>query len=263
MRVFVEGIGVLGPGLNGWPASRPLLAGEAPYVPMPAVVPASNLLPAAERRRTGLPVKLALAAGQEAFLHAGRDAALTASVFTSSAGDGENLHDICATLASPEREISPTRFHNSVHNAPAGYWSIATRTQAASTSLCAFDASFAAGLLDAAVQVAVDGIPVALIAYDQPYPEPLHSVRAIAASFGVALVLSPQASKHAFATLDLHFEPGPANATRMADDALDALRAGAPAARSLPLLAALARGTAAVVVLACGEDNYLRIEVTP
>jgi Beta-ketoacyl synthase, N-terminal domain len=137
MRVFVEGVGLLGPGLNGWQASRPLLAGDAPFVYMPTVVTASDLLPAAERRRTGLPVKLALAAGQEAFVQSGRDAALTASVFTSSAGDGENLHQICATLASPEREISPTRFHNSVHNAPAGYWSIATHSRQASTSLCA------------------------------------------------------------------------------------------------------------------------------
>jgi len=263
MRVFVEGIGLLGPGLNGWPASRPVLAGAAPYLPSAAIVPASDLLPAAERRRTGLPVKLALAAGQEAFRHAGRDAALTASVFTSSAGDGENLHQICATLASPEREISPTRFHNSVHNAPAGYWSIATHAQAASTSLCAHDASFAAGLLDAAAQVAFDGSAVALIAYDQPYPEPLHSVRSIDASFGAALVLAPLAGEHAFATLDIRFVAAPAGVTRMPDEALDALRSGVPAARCLPLLSALARGDSAVVVLAYGDDNHLRVEVTP
>jgi hypothetical protein len=113
------------------------------------------------------------------------------------------------------------------------------------------------------VQVAVEGRPVALIAYDQPYPEPLHSVRAIAASFGAALVLAPLAGEHAFATLDLSFESVPADATRMADDALDALRSGVPAARSLPLLAALARGNRTVVVIAYGDENHLRIEVTP
>ena len=240
-----------------------MLAGEAQYVLSSAIVPAGNLLPAAERRRTGLPVKLALAAGQEAFVHAGRDAALTASVFTSSAGDGENLHHICTTLASPEREISPTRFHNSVHNAPAGYWSIATRAQTASTSLCAHDASFAAGLLDAAAQVAVDGIAVALIAYDQPYPEPLHSVRPIDASFGAALVLAPRAGEHAFAALDISFESGPAEVGRLMDDDLDALSGRVPAARCLPLLAVLARDTTAIVVLAYGDKNHLRIEVTP
>ncbi len=263
MRVFVEGVGLLGPGLNGWQAGRPVLAGDLAYAHAPTVVTASDLLPAAERRRTGLPVKLALAAGRAAFVHAGRDAATAATVFTSSSGDGENLHHICTTLASPEREISPTRFHNSVHNAPAGYWSIATRSQTPSTSLCRHDASFAAGLLDAAAQVAVEGRPAALIAYDQPYPEPLYTVRPIAATFGMALVMAAQANAHVFATLDVSLVPGEASATRMTDAGLDAVRAGVPAARCLPLLAALARGATAVVILAYGEKNHLRVAVAP
>ncbi len=263
MRVFVEGVGLLGPGLNGWQASRAVLAGDAAYVDIPTVVTASDLLPAAERRRTGLPVKLALAAGHEAFVHAGRDAATTATVFTSSSGDGENLHHICTTLASPEREISPTRFHNSVHNAPAGYWSIATRSHESSTSLCCHDASFAAGLLDAATQIAVESKAVALISFDQPYPEPLHTVRPISASFGMALVMAPQTTGRAFATLDISFVPGAANPTRMSDAGLDAVRAAVPAARCLPLLAALAHGATAVVVLAYGEENHLRVVVAP
>ena len=263
MRVFVEGVGLFGPGLNSWQASRALLAGDAAYAHMPTVVTASDLLPTAERRRTGLPVKLALAAGCAAFIHAGRDATTTATVFTSSSGDGENLHQICATLASPEREISPTRFHNSVHNAPAGYWSIANRSHAPSSSLCCHDSSFAAGLLDTAAQVAVDGKPVALIAYDQPYPEPLHTVRSLNASFGMALVLAAQTTDHAFATLDISFVPGGASATHMTDSALDTVRATVPAARCLPLLAALARGAEAVVVLTYGEKSHLRVAVAP
>ena len=136
MRVCVEGVGLLGPGLCGWQTSRAVLAGSTPYVFAPTVLTASALLPAAERRRTGAPVKLALAVGHEAFTNAGRDAATTATVFTSSGGDGENVHQICETLASTDREVSPTRFHNSVHNAAAGYWGIATGSREASTSLC-------------------------------------------------------------------------------------------------------------------------------
>jgi hypothetical protein len=263
MRAFVEGVGLLGPGLSGWQASRPLLAGDAAYVPMPTVVTASELLPAAERRRTGLPVKLALAAGSEAFAHAGRDAAATATVFSSSSGDGENLHQICATLATTEREISPTRFHNSVHNAPAGYWSIATRSQESSTSLCCHDFSFAAGLLDVAAQVAIDGKPAALITYDQPYPDPLHAVRPIGASFGMALVLTPHTTEHAFAILDISFVATEAGATRMTDPALETVRTAVPAARSLPLLAALARRASEIVVFAYGEKGHLHVTVTP
>ena len=62
-------------------------------------------------------------------------------------------HEICQALALAAREVSPTRFANSVHNAAAGYWSIATGSMMESNVLCAFDASFVAGLLDAMTQL--------------------------------------------------------------------------------------------------------------
>ncbi len=263
MRVWVEGVGLAGAGLCGWPASRAVFAGEAEYTHAPTVLTASALLPAAERRRTGVPVKLAIAVGSEAFAHAGRDPATTATVFTSSGGDSENVHQICETLASPEREVSPTRFHNSVHNAAAGYWSIATGSHEPSTSLCAYDWSFAAGLLEAAVQIAADSKAVALIAYDQHYPPPLHAVRPIDSHFGVALVLAPQLTAHTFATLDVTFGPSAATPTAMALPALEALRKSVPAGRSLPLLAALARHAEQVLILDYGDSSHLRVAVSP
>jgi hypothetical protein len=263
MRAFVEGASIVGPGLCGWQASRAVLAGEEAYRPAPISVAASELLPAAERRRTGLTVKLALAAGEEALANAGRDAATAATVFASSGGDGDNVHQLCETLATPERLVSPTRFHNSVHNAAAGYWSIATRSHAASTSLCCYDASVAAGLLEAVCRVAAKGEPVALIAYDQPYPEPLNTARPISAGFGAALVLAPQATDRAIAELDVVFLPESAEATRLVDPALEALRIGVPAARSLPLLAALARGSRETVILEYVAGTHLRVVVAP
>jgi hypothetical protein len=262
MRVFVEGVGLLGPGLSGWPASRTVLKGGSAYRHEPVLVTPSELLPAVERRRAGIAVKLALAVGHEAFVNAGRDAAATATVFTSSGGDSENVHQLCETLATSQREVSPTRFHNSVHNAAAGYWGIATRCHEPSTSLCCRDASFAAGLLEAAAQATRDGVAVALIAYDQPYPEPLAAVRPIGAHFGVALVLAPVARPAAIA-LDISFLPGRGGATIMADAGLEALRGGIPAARSLPLLSALARNAGEEVILEYLEAAHLKITVSP
>jgi Beta-ketoacyl synthase, N-terminal domain len=262
MRVFVEGVGIVGPGLADWTASRPVLAGEDAYRPGPTVVTPSELLPAAERRRAPVAVRLALAAGQDAFRNAGRDVASTATVFASSSSDGDTLHQMCETLATAEREVSPTRFHNSVHNAAAGYWSIATRCRKPSTSLGCYDASFAAGLLEAAVQVAVGRVPVGLIAYDQPYPEPLHSARSVGASFGTALVLTPESGEEAFAALEIDFLSGPGQATRMSDPALEATRLDNPAARALPLLAALA-GKGGGVILDYLSDAHLRIAASP
>jgi hypothetical protein len=263
MRAYVEGVGLIGPGLIGWPAGSAVLAGKADYHFAPTAIPASDLLPPAERRRTGVPVKLALAAGAEAFAGARCDAAATATVFASSAGDCDNLHQMCEALATPERQVSPTRFHNSVHNAAAGYWSIAMRCRSSSTTLCCHDNSVAAGLLEAACQVASGGGPVALIAYDHPYPEPLNAARPVAASFGMALVLAPRPSKRALARIDVVFLPERAAATPMTDAALEALRRGVPAARSLPLLSALARGSSETVILEYVEGTHLRVALAP
>ena len=242
MKIFVAGVGVLASGLHGWQASLSVLAGSAPYADTGLVLPPNDLLPSAERRRTGMPVKIALAVGCEAIAHARLDASKLATVFASSAGDGGNMHSICETLANNGREVSPTRFHNSVHNAPSGYWSIASHSMAPSTSLACYDASFAAGLIEASTQSLSSGNAVVLIAYDVPYPEPLHAVRPIHAAFGVALVLTPNQTSGSLAELEITIQRGHALSlpTPITDPTLEALRVGTPAARSLPVLAALA-----------------------
>ena len=260
MRVYIEGIGLRGPGLAGWVASQPVLAGRQAYVPAPAVVPPSTLLPANERRRAVQTVKIALAVGAEAFAAAGRDPAETATVFASSGGDGDTIHEILSVLASPARELSPTRFHNSVHNAAAGYWSIATGSRAASTSLCCHDDSFAAGLLEAAVQAVAAQRAVALLAYDVQYPAPLSEVRPIGAAYAVALVLVPAPGPAAWACVDLELRPGRGVPTPAAP-VLETLRQNTPAARSLPLLAALAGDRRTSVTLSYLDDMVLALKI--
>jgi hypothetical protein len=263
MRIFVEGIGLCGPGLTGWVPSLPVLAGHQKYVAAPTAIPAITLLPANERRRAAQIVKIALAVGTEAFAAAGRAPAKTATVFTSSAADGETLHEILNVLASPHRELSPTRFHNSVHNSAAGYWSIATGSTAASTSLCGHDDSFAAGLLEAAVQVVTQQHAVALIAYDAQYPGPLGELRPVGAAFAVALVLSPTPTDAAFAAIELVLQPGTTASSKVASPELEMLNRITPAGRSLPLLAALARRENASITLNYLEDMVLVMNVTP
>lgn len=263
MQVYVDGIGLIAPGLNGWAASVPILAGDVAYQFASPSIPVLEMLPPAERRRTPMAVKLALAAGWEALANAGQAAAETASVFTSSGGDGDVIHQICDSLTQPEREVSPTRFHNSVHNAPAGYWGIATGVRETSTSLCAYDASFAAGMIEAAAQVAVEARKVLLIAYDAPYPEPLNGVRRIGAATGVAMLLSPQQVAGSLCKLDLALVANDAAITTSSVTELESLRASVPAARSLPLLSAIAKKQAATIVVEYLGANALQMAVTP
>jgi len=255
----IAGVGLFGPGLPGWSASRPILAGRSPYEARATVIPSPEALPATERRRAGKSVRLSLAAGLEAAAAAGRAPKDLAAVFTSQGGDGENVHAICEMLASDDREISPTRFHNSVHNAPAGYWSIATGATQPADSLAAYDASFSAGLIESLARVAQQPAqPVLLISYDAPYPEPLNATRPMLDSWASALLLAGDATSGPTITLSLVSEkPQP-----MKDAALERVRMGIPGARALPLLALVASGKPGRVVLEYLDGLALAVEVS-
>ena len=259
LTAYIEGIGLLGPGLADWASAGAVLGGLQPYQPHKTILPAPALLPAAERRRSGAIVKLTLATGLEAIAAAGLDAASLPSVFSASGGDGENCHAICEMLASDDRQISPTRFHNSVHNAAAGYWGIATGAMATSSVLGAYDASFGAGLLEALPQVVVDNPRCILLACDTPYPEPLYSARPIPDALGIALVLAPQCSAQSLAQITVSLTD--ADADRLDDAALEALRVAIPAARGLPLLRAIVLRQDRRVVLDYLDNTRLAVDI--
>lgn len=240
LTVHVIGTGLVGPGLANPAALAP------GWVRSPTVIPAPARLPATERRRAGPVVKLAIEVAGQACEAAGIDPATLPTVFTSSTGEPSNCHALCEALAAPERLVSPTRFTNSVHNAAAGYWHIATASRHPSTSLAAFDASFAAGLLEAAAQCVAGRQPVLLVACDVPYPEPLHAKRPLPDAFGSAFVLAPAGAGPAL-TIETTAEADTPCDTPCDDPALEALRRTIPAARALPLLLALAAPRPVVV----------------
>lgn len=254
LQVSVAGVGLLGPGFADWTSGQALLRTPGDWQRAATVLPPPARLAAAERRRAGAIVKLCLAVADQAVAQAGVDPSQLATVFSASTGDAANCHAMCETLATPERLVSPTRFTNSVHNASAGYWHIATACMAPSTSLCAHDASFAAGLLEAASQCVATQVPVLLVAGDVPYPEPLRSARPIPDAMAVALLLQPVGASPSVATLTL--AGGGEAATPCAHEGLEHLRREIPAARALPLLQVLAEGREARVVVEGLLDGF-------
>lgn len=263
IEVWIEGVGVYAPGLVGWEQASAVLAGRQPYRPdaPPKLAPA--LLPADVRRRTTEHIRLAVEVASEAVRHAQADGAELWSVFATSESDGSISQNICEEVAKDKPEVSPTRFHNSVTNAPAGYWCMAVQAQTPSTSLSAFDASVGAALIEAGVQVSVERCGLLLVVHDTPYPEPLHSTRPIGAIFGAALVLTPARSPRSLARLVVAIEPRLHAPSRMADGSLDGLRTSNPAARSLPLLAALARRDTAELFVPYVHSQSVRLTVSP
>jgi hypothetical protein len=258
---YLDGIGLVGPGLDNWLAAQPILAGAAPYEAHPLAVAAPQSLPPAERRRTGVAIKVALAVGQEACANGQLDAKQLAAVFSSSGADNDNCDAICKVLASDDRHISPTRFHNSVHNAPAGYWGIASGAMTPATVLCAHDGSFGAGLLEAMTQVAIDRCGTLLITYDMPYPEPLHAKRPLPSAFGIALALMPERSAQSLARIEVSLDDAAPDA--LAEPELEALRRAIPSARGLPLLETVARGAGGRVVLDYLAPLSLAVAIDP
>jgi hypothetical protein len=157
--------------------------------------------------------------------------------------------------------VSPTKFHNSVHNAPAGYWSIATGCMESSTAISAGEATFGAGLLEAALLAQRESRAVLLAAYDIAAAGPLIDVVPCRTAFGVALVLAPMSPR---AVAHLRVQPQCATTAELASDAgvLHACHRDNPAARSVALLMVLARREPQTLMLVAGTRMNLRLEIS-
>lgn len=238
MKVGIRGIGVRGPGIGNWDGFCALVAG-APYDDA-WQPPAPEAIPARERRRAPLMVRLAVEVAGQACVMAGVDEHEIATVFASSMGDTEITDYMCRTLAGSSKVLSPTRFHNSVHNAPAGYWSITSANRAPSSSVAASRESFPIALLEACVQSTTEARPVLLIASDIVVPGPLGEVYPIGEPFGAALLLDADVDDDDAWTVTVESQSDRPSWPTPAHPALAALAEQNPAARSVVLLEALA-----------------------
>ncbi len=190
MNIRISGVGLWARGLTSF--DKFLAAYEdafAGVVDAEFVAPKPATIPARERRRAGLLVNLAVEVAHQACEHARVDKHLVPSVFTSAMGDTMITDYMCRKLSSPEKLLSPTKFHNSVHNAPSGYWTISAQNRAPSTFVGGAWQSFGAGLFEAASVAQAHSGPVLLVGYDIANEPPLHDIAPITETLGVALVL--------------------------------------------------------------------------
>lgn len=261
-RLTLRGVGFWAPTLPGWDVARAALRGLGAPHSLPAKRPAPLLLPAAERRRAPDTVALALEVAAAAVAASGLDAATLPSVFATAHGELAITDHMCQTLATAPTLISPTKFHNSVLNAAAGYWTMGAHCHAASTAISAFEHSFANGLLAAAVQCLADAQPVLLVAYDVQAVGALASATRSDGLLGVALVLAPEDSGQPLAAFDLSLQPrtpdaGPPIAAP-ASAAAQAL-AGNAMADALPFFEALAAEPHPDLALVLSERQALQV----
>ena len=262
LRVGVTGIGAWLHGAPDWPSLRGVLSGERVLDDDAPAKPVACVLPAAERRRAPDGVRLAAEVAAQACAMAGVDPAKLPCVFASSHGEVAITDYVCETLAQLPLELSPTKFHNSVLNAPAGYWTIATGCAAASSAVTAHHASFAAGLLEAVAFACAEATPVLFASCDVASTGPLADMTRTTLAFGVALVLVPEATAGARLHLALHEgtvgDPAPATL------ALRRVAGDNPAnAQALALLSTLAHRHPARLSLPLSSGLSLDMEITP
>ena len=256
--VYINTLSIAAANMPGLDQAMPVLTGQAQWqtAEFPKLTP--QLLPANERRRTTSYIKLALQVADEANI---KDKQL-AVVFASANGDFQISNTICNTLTMEPKFISPTQFHNSVHNAASGYWAIAANSPAASTSISSGDATFASGLLEAVTQVLSAGEDVLFVAYDYPAEAPLDKFSDVTEPFATACVLSLNKTPSSYASIKLgvtHENIGPSECI---NTSLINLQKSNLIAASLPLLEALCLKHSTTLYLPYLNQSKLQVVVT-
>jgi len=260
LALWITGIGAWAPGAPDWQSLQAVLRGEAAAADDAPARPAGTILPAAERRRAPDGVRLAAEVAAQATSMAGIDPATVPCVFASTHGELAITDYVCETLARSPLELSPTKFHNSVLNAPAGYWTIATGCTGASSAVTAHHRSFAAGLLEAAAFACAEDTPVLFASCDVASTGPLAEMTRTTLAFGMALLLQPDGSKGVRLNLALHrgaAEPVPAVT-------MQAVAGDNPAnAEALALLSLLAGTKTSNLRLPLSSGLSLDMEIEP
>ncbi|MDB3945266.1 beta-ketoacyl synthase chain length factor [Gammaproteobacteria bacterium] len=125
-----------------------------------------------DRRRASVATRVATTAADQA-CQAASVAPTLPTIFSSSVGEIQTTDKLCRAIARKDYPLSPTQFHNSVHNTAAGYWSMATGNTAAMQAMGAMDDGFALALLEAWCQLQTISTRVLLVVYDETIPTKL------------------------------------------------------------------------------------------
>ena len=247
--IFITGTGLWAPGFRD-------VAAWVPGTPDLAVASApAELIPAALRRRASplsrMVAEAALAAAEQAGAELGRVAMVLGSAF----GEIVAAVEMIGSFREDEGMPSPMRFHNSVHNAPVAYVSMATENQGLATAVAAGDETAAVALQEAIGILAERGGDVLLVVADEAVAPPLRPNRPYAPG-AAALVLSGVETPRARARLGVPHR-GAAPAIPMPDGF-----ATHPCAGAFALVAAVASGQRGPVPLEFAEDGWV-VDVEP
>ena len=255
--VELAGLGIWGEPFSNWEQFCAVVRGEQVEA---AARLQPELIPARERRRAPQFVKMAVEVMDQACRMAEVDQASVATIFASGMGDMQITDYMCRTLATMPATVSPTKFHNSVHNAATGYWSIATASHSPANAVSGYDHSAAVALLEGAVQAVEENIPALVAVQEMAAPMPFRSVYDSQHPLAAALLLTPPGhSASPLGRLSIEVTPngsGDGESSGIAGVEL----AGNFAAELVNLLRAIAEGRDGKTTLAMSQSAGLSVE---
>lgn len=196
LRAYLRGVGLWTP---VYPSFASWLAAGMPEdltsTPEQAAArPAAELLHPRLRRRTSVFTRATVTALEAAAAQGGAALNEVRLVLVSSFGEIETTVELLAQLGEPQGPVSPTKFHNSVHNTATGYMSIASGNHRESTALAGGPHNLEIALLELLAGLSIDGGDAVLLIAEELLPAPFARPDADP-TFAVALHLSSRPSR--------------------------------------------------------------------
>ena len=262
-KAKIVGIGAWGKDFRQWQDLQNFLS-DKPWEDDGIKGPKPEIIPANERRRAPLPVRLAVESSWQASQASLYKPEELSCVFVSALGDTQLTDYMCKVLAGDSKMLSPTKFHNSVHNAAAGYWTISTGCMKAANSVAGYEESVSLTLLEALTQISIEQKPILITFYDAPVSSVLKSLLKNEYPFAVSIVLAPENVGYSGTTISAVVKNEAAQWPKLGTkgDRLNELYESTPTARVLAVLDKLRQKSTTNLVLPLSEGTSLEIQLS-
>jgi hypothetical protein len=179
---FVKGLGLWTPGFTSAEA-------WCRREPDPEITkPEANLLKGSLKRRSSELTRIAVEVYNQATLQAQRNPSTVPSVWATAHGEHSTALRLLAMMHEGEGKVSPTGFHNSVHNTASGYASIATGNTSPSTTLTGGSEIVSASLIEAVSLAEALDQDTVVILFDEALKQPF-DLPGVHTPLGVGLCL--------------------------------------------------------------------------
>ena len=170
-----------------------------------ATQPLAKILEGSLRRRAAPLTRMSVEVMQQAVQMAGCEISCMPSVWGTAHGEHSTAIGLLGMMHRGSGKLSPTKFHNSVHNTPSGYASISTQNQMQSTTITGGAEIVVSVLCEAIAMVADLETDVAVTLADEPLMSPFHN-ESCTTPLGISFVLSPSENRAiaALGSIDRH-----------------------------------------------------------